>query len=107
NALFEKYDTDNDNNIDKEDQNDFFNEVEDWCTESSGQVEKYDVLTEAYDKAATEKDFELKIAAAKATVEAVDPADYIEADQAKVKEYKDEVLAVLDEVKAVSDNTVK
>ena len=106
NALFEEYDTNNDNYIDEGDQNSFFNDVEKWCTDSSGQVEQYDVLTVAYDKAATEKDFELKIAAAKATVEAVDPADYIEADQDKVKGYKEEVLAALDEVEAVN-NTVK
>ena len=79
----------------------FIEAVQDWINAETGG------LRHEYEEIVVQEDYNIKLAAAKSTVEAVDPANYIEADQDKVKDYKEEVLAALNEVKAVPDNRVK
>lgn len=78
----------------------FIEAVQDWINDEANG------LRNEYEEIVVQEDYNIKLAAAKSTVEAVDPANYIEADQDKVKDYKEEVLAALNEV-AVSDNKVK
>ena len=92
----------------------FINAVRDWCdatvgdssADVSGTTGTYPAFMNVYNTKVVEKDYELKIKSAIAFVEAINPDDYIEADQATVQAYKDKTVAALKAIENDSTHTV-